>query len=259
MLSQIDTTFDFQTETRCGDPDKDSPTLCIYHKLLWSKPLPNGKVFLLRENNRIPRKLYHNSDLGEFTLTSDSLAATLIKRDTYQYIIQQLPNAERDEFYSLASTFGGMIIFPGNMINGMPTINAVRGLHPKISDRFDLTLECIRRYYLGENSPLFEVLDRYRNFFELFETFKGYVDFFLLQDLVAEDYTEVKFFLPFNNFQSKPMPETFEDYIIYKNSLMTFLKNRNGRITKYAIENGMNIGAAINTQESYSRISMSNL
>lgn len=41
------------------------------------------------------------------------------------------------------------------------TINGARGCHPLIKDRFDLTLECIRRHYLCDTSPLSAVLDRY--------------------------------------------------------------------------------------------------
>jgi len=35
------------------------------------------------------------------------------------------------------------------------------------------------------------VLDRYVDFFGLFESFQGYVEFFLLQDLVTDDYRTV--------------------------------------------------------------------
>ena len=53
----------------------------------------------------------------------------------------------------------------------------------------DLTLECIRRHYLGDPvTPLGETLGRYREFFDLFDDFRGYVDFFLLQVLVTDDY-----------------------------------------------------------------------
>ena len=66
------------------------------------------------------------------------------------------------------------------------TINGARGCNRKIGDRFDLTLECIRRHYQREESPLSRTLSSYREFFELFGDFRGYVEFFLLQDLVAE-------------------------------------------------------------------------
>ena len=75
---------------------------------------------------------------------------------------------------------GGMIIFPANRVEGKSTINGARGFHPLIKDRIDLTLECIRRYYNNEISPLTEVLTRYTDFFALFGNFKGYVEFFLL-------------------------------------------------------------------------------
>ncbi len=43
--------------------------------------------------------------------------------------------------------------------------------------RFDLTLECIRRHYLDEPSPLSDTLAWYADFFGLFGDFAGYVDF----------------------------------------------------------------------------------
>ena len=42
MSNIIDTNFLVDSDTPSGkDPDKYSPTLRRYHKLLWSKPLPN--------------------------------------------------------------------------------------------------------------------------------------------------------------------------------------------------------------------------
>ena len=55
-------------------------------------------------------------------------------------------------------------------------------------NRWDLTLECIRRFYAGEQTPLDKVLESDREFYNLFVDFKGYVDFFLLQDCVDENY-----------------------------------------------------------------------
>ena len=60
-------------------------------------------------------------------------------------------------------------------IDGKPTINGARGLSWKIKDRSDLTLECIRRHYADEESPLSSVLGRYRNYFDLFGSFDAYV------------------------------------------------------------------------------------
>lgn len=41
----IDTRFDFYSDSGGRDPDMYSPTLQKYHQKLWSKPLPNGKIF----------------------------------------------------------------------------------------------------------------------------------------------------------------------------------------------------------------------
>jgi hypothetical protein len=110
------------------------------------------------------------------------------------------------------------------------TINAQRGCHPRIKDRFDLTVECIRRYYRGEHSPLFETLDRYAEFFALFGDFRGYVEFFLLQDLVTEDCAAVRFFTPFEEFVSWPVPATTEKYRAYMRHAHAFIQARNERI-----------------------------
>jgi hypothetical protein len=65
----IGVAFDFRTDAKGKnpDPDKDSPTLRLYHRLLWSKPLPSGAFFDLSETTR-GEYLYHRSILGEFLL-----------------------------------------------------------------------------------------------------------------------------------------------------------------------------------------------
>lgn len=73
------------------------------------------------------------------------------------------------------------------------------------------------------------MLARYADFFSLFESFEGYVNFFLLQDLVAPDGS-VKFYLPFDDFQSRPTFQSVDDYRRYKGSVMAFLGGRNERI-----------------------------
>jgi hypothetical protein len=49
-MEMIDITFDFYTDSNGKDPDVHSPTLKKYHKILWSKLLPNGKMFDLRDD-----------------------------------------------------------------------------------------------------------------------------------------------------------------------------------------------------------------
>ena len=61
------------------------------------------------------------------------------------------------------------------------------------------------RLYLNETSPLGAALARYADYFRLFGHFRGYVEFFLLQDLVTDDCSAVKFFSPFEDFNSSRM------------------------------------------------------
>jgi len=199
---RFDPTFDFRTEAGGGDPDQNSPTLRRYHELLWSKPLPNGDPFDLDESKPLPH-LHHLSARGEFDLTSDSAMQTWSRSGAWpeiQAVIAQIPIQEREHFLTVAHQIGGKVMFP---IDSKPTINQARGMNAAVADRFDLTLECIRRYYLGETNPLEETLVRYASFFALFEDFKGYADFFLLQDLVSEDASRVEFLIEFKDFSGR--------------------------------------------------------
>ena len=230
MEKFIDITFDFRTDTPTGkDPDALSPTLRSYHKFLWSKPLPNGVLFEL-DDKRAKVYLYHKSQLGEFFLSSDSVIHTFSRWASMAHIINQLKDGEAEAFRSIGYTMGGMIIFPANRVEGKSTINGARGFHPLIKDRIDLTLECIRRYYKNEKSPLTAVLNRYADFFALFGNFKGYAEFFLLQDLVTEDFSAIKFFMPFGNFETPAVPKTIDEYLSYKHLTIKFVNERNQRI-----------------------------
>jgi hypothetical protein len=168
--------------------------------------------------------------LGEFVLASDSVIPTFTRWTKMSHIIGQVPEEENEAFRSVGYTMGGMMIFPANKVDGKQTINGARGFNAKISDRFDLTLECVRRHYLDEASPLGDTLARYRSFFDLFGDFRGYVEFFLLRDLVTEDYSAVRFFMSFDDFRSSSVPRNKEAYIRYRANSIGFVKSRNERI-----------------------------
>ncbi|HMD20318.1 MAG TPA: hypothetical protein VKH40_08345, partial [Alloacidobacterium sp.] len=127
-----------------------------------------------------------------------------------QHIIREFCKEEIEAFFTLGYTIGAMLVFPRNMVEGKPTINGARGCHAQIADRFDLTLECIRRHYLGQHSPLADTLQRYAKFFALFGDFEEYVDYFLLQDLI--DGGSVKFLMSFDDFQTSPLPGSVDAY-----------------------------------------------
>lgn len=230
LSNEIDVTFDFRSDTPTGkDPDAYSPTLRRYHKILWSKPLPGG-VFLKLDDTRRNAYLYHQSEIGEFFLSSDSMIPSFWKEKRLSHVFDQIPPEEIEMFQRIGYTIGGMIVFPENRVNGKMTINGARGFYQRIKDRFDLTMECIRRYYSDEQSPLSDVLARYADFFELFRDFKGYAEFFLLQDLVTEDYSAVKFFMPFEDFTKSPLPTSTESYRAYRQLAAEFINSRNRRI-----------------------------
>ena len=197
-----------------------------FHKKLWEKELPNGQKFALRDD--VPKKyLFHTSSLGEFSLASDGIAHSLFYMKRAAPILAQIPEAKMNDILSLFYTVPGFIIFPGNQIDGKVTINAARSFNARICDRFDLTLECIRRHYLQEQSPLSEVFTRYANFFALFETFEGYLDYFLLQDLWDSKSNRIVSFMPFDGtFPTQPIPKSVGEYEAFIEKQSDFLRGR---------------------------------
>jgi hypothetical protein len=232
----VDTTFDFRTDAGGKDPDCASPTLRRFHRFLWSKPLPDERFFEL--DGASPHGyLLHDSDIGKFMLTSDSVIATFTRYKSMRHITECFPLEENESFQSVGYTMGGMMIFPGNRVERKPTLNGARGLSRTISDRMDLTLECIRRHYLGQDNPLGPTLRRYADFFAIFSHFRGYVEFFLLQDLVAEDFSEIRFFLPFEDFNRRGAPADVEAYRSYRRASIEFVTARNKRIDLWTSQN----------------------
>lgn len=225
----IDIEFNVFSDTPSGrDPDSYSPTLRSYHRKLWSKRLPNGAFFALDLDT--PRLLHHSSELGEFFLSSDAIGHTYRGVKKMSHIVQQLPPHELTDFFDLCSTIGAFIIFPSKRIDGKMTINGARGTNQRIQDRFDLTLECIRRFYADEESPLSVTLERYSTYFELFQDFRGYVEFFLLEDLVCDDYQRIAFWHPFSSFDASPLPQSLPEYRAFKTKVENFVTLRNARI-----------------------------
>lgn len=222
---QIDTTYNFQKDTEPLDADRYSSKLQEYHRILWSKSLPNGEIFTLTKISR--NRLYHKSYLGEFYLSSDRAIPTYFKYQKTKDVISQIPKDKLNKFINLTETIGAITIWPSNKVDRKPTINGAKGFEKKISDRLDLTIECIRRYYLGEDSPLFDTLKKYDNFFKLFNNFQGYIDFFLFNDYVNEEYTSVNIASPFDNFRSNPIPSTPDEYLEYMEHMTDLVKSRN--------------------------------
>lgn len=228
---KIDISFNVYTDANGGDPDSTSPTLRYYHKMLWSKQLPNGDSFGLTDQKN-GAYLYHHCGRGEFYLGSDAITHSYRNHKRKNWLTKQIQE-DVIELFDTGSTIGAYTLFPNNRMDKQHTINQARGVNSYIDDRFDLTLECIRLFYAGQQSPLYDTFERYKDFFELFETFKNYIDFFLLNDLVDEQES-IKFYLPFDQFKTKPIFTDIEEYLTYKRGVMEFIKARNKRIHNYA-------------------------
>ena len=227
---QIDTSFDFRIESNGKDPDAHSPTLRNYHRFLWSKQLPIGERLELEE---IDANLVYRFNKQTLKFGSDSISNSYIGTKKIAHLTDEVSHSEFEEFRDKGATIGGYIIFPSDRVDGKMTINGARGFNPKIADRFDLTLECIRLHYLRCEHPLDGTFNTPINsfFFSLFKDFKGYVDFFLLQDLTDTQYEKISFFTQIEKpFEKSPVPETAAEYREYKKATLEFVRRRNHRI-----------------------------
>jgi hypothetical protein len=233
--NQVDPSFDFRSDTPPNkDPDAFSETLKLYHKVLWSKELPSGQI--LKLSNEVKGSyLYFSNGATDLNFTSDCITHTYRNTLKMKSVIEDVPREDLEEFFNACFSIGGYTLFPGGKRDGFQTINQARGCNLKIVDRFDLTLECIRRQYLGITNPLANTLNGYWDFFELFCDFRGYVEFFLLQDLVDGAFERVKFHLPFDDeFPSRPFPKTVDEYLHYMNNTLTFIHRRTERMLNFS-------------------------
>ncbi len=60
--------------------------------------------------------------------------------------------------------------------------------------------------------------------------FKGYVDFFFLQDCVSDDYSKVDIWCGDADFKESGLPKTLDDYYKFIEKEFEFMDKRNKRI-----------------------------
>lgn len=231
---KIDISFDFRTDSNGRDPDAYSPTLRRYHCLLWSKQLPIGEYLELEEEGS---NLVYRFNMQTLKFSSDSISNSYIGTKKIAHLANEVSPSEFKEFRDQGSTIGGYIVFPSARVDRKMTINGARGFNTKIADRFDLTLECIRLHYQRFENPLEGTFNTPLNkfFFSLFKDFKGYVDFFLLQDLTDSQYEKVGFFTQTEKpFINSPIPKTGAEYREYKTATLEFVRRRNQRIREWS-------------------------
>jgi hypothetical protein len=86
-----------------------------------------------------------------------------------------------------------------------------------------------RHYDVDSTHPLADTFHRYCDFFDLFGSFAGYIDFWLLDDLV-DSKCDVKLFLPSKNFALPSVPKSLTDYLVFCERTVEFVIARNERI-----------------------------
>ena len=211
-----------------GDPDSLSKNLQSYHQTVWSRMLPCGEKMELQRGTG-PNYLTWK----DFRFGSDSIIVSF-RYEKYRYMLDEVKKAVPDyksfveDYLHRAYTIGGMMIFPKHA----GSINQAKGTNKKLCDRWDLTLECIRRYYAGEDSPIAKTLLRDKDFFDLFVDFKGFVDYFFFQDCVTDDYRTVKVWIGNGDFTDDPLPKSVDEYLLWISRQMDFLEKRNQRIAE---------------------------
>jgi hypothetical protein len=222
------------------DADRYSIRLRRSHRDLWSKELPDGNLLTLQPNDggwldvSSPHSL---SSIGT-RLSSDTIATPheRYERRGMHLLWGALSAAARTNYKRRFYTIGGFLVFPQRR----DSINVSRGRTASIQDRFDLTLECIRRYYSGETeasvNPLGAVLLADAEFFKLFgqgaEGFAAYTTWFHLDGLVVDG--EVRTFDDVDGrswkFTWSPLPTTPETYRQYLDKVGRFVDQRNRSI-----------------------------
>jgi hypothetical protein len=246
----------FLCETRAAypgrdrDPDWVSVRLRDSHRLLWSKPLPDGRVLQLSALKRADYLKVVSPPEG-WTVGSDNFATT--HANALPVFSAGLDGFTDRHLCGLCS-IGGYIVFPNQRAQQLPTtvnetarpwsLNQVRGMERRISDRFDLTLEAIRLSYEGillrSENPIGDVLEAYRWWFELFgkgaEGFRRFADFFFLTPMLDSGGGVTAFGrlgLAFDHALPKDDESAYTEYIVDQ---LSFVADRNQLITDWPSE-----------------------
>ena len=74
-----------------------------------------------------------------------------------------------------------------------------------------------------KESPLYDTIVADKEFYNLFEDFKGYVDFFFLQDCVTDDYSKVDIWCGNADFIEPGLPKTVDEYFEFIEKEFKFL------------------------------------
>lgn len=246
--------FFCETPSKAGgqprDPDAWHRGLRESHRILWSRPLRTGNSWSFRPKsgwylkNAEPRE----KEPAEWSVGSDNFATT--HTSALPTMAAGIRGYDKKHLHAFC-TIGGYIVFPNGLAQTRKTnararkwtLNQARGCDPRISDRFDLTLEAIRLYFNGSTTrdanPIGDVLDAYGWFFDSFgkgaEGFDAYVDYFFLNPMVSGGRVVALYGRDLDFGSALPSCEsTYRDYIENQSAVV---KMRNELITRWWEQN----------------------
>ncbi len=232
----LDFTKDSVKNNIKGDPDIFNNTLRIYQKELYSR-----EKLCLDFGNRMDYDylIYKEKNIrfaSDCIINMNEMYKEY--KETHEKYFSICSNYYKklyQEYLDTARTIGGEIIFPKHRYS----INQCRGVYRQIKDRFDLTLECIKRFYEHiQPNPLEKILLMDKEFFGLFGTgvrgFEKYVNFFFLDDLVKDGKVDF-FFGTYNDdiFNHSPFAWKQAEWEQLLEKQMVFLEKRNKAIENF--------------------------
>jgi DNA polymerase-3 subunit alpha len=142
-----------------------------------------------------------------------------IMPETYGVMVYQ------EDVIKVGHYFGGLTLAEADVLR--------RGMSGKFRGReeFERTKASFFEKAISKGNEFNDVAEIWRQI----ESFAGYVDFFLLQDLVSPNYELNYFLTPTKDvFESSPLPESEEEYLQYMQSSTSFTVKRNERIKQWS-------------------------
>lgn len=243
----LDLTFDYDSDHDATKPrkqrwdaDNDSPRLRLDHELLWTKELRSGVRFApsAPRARRDGYLIWTDATGVQHWYGSDAITHSYTSWDSPPALAAAkagLTETQRAEFLAPRYTLASSSIWPVKS-SAPRSMNQARCFGPArrtIADRIDLTLECVRRYYLGHSSDgyLSETIRAYSEFFDLFQDgFEEFVEFFHFQPLVTPDgirsLLDAGELLNDYTFDKEATPSSTQEYVTYRQNTLAFVAAR---------------------------------
>ena len=240
----------FKLESRIDPDSKCYELYTDLKKELFCKNFPNGDLIReLKEKERTGKNgskywelvIKIESGNGEkkyFGLGTDYIGASVnwaLKCNVSQKVIK--------EYLKVSRTLGGHIFFPRWQISNnkerIKSLNIARGgefisnKRPGFYDRFDIFLYDLKNWYDDVPSQLKKEFDSNKKWLELFVDFKGFINYFSLNNFLNSEYEVIDLTDSMNvieKFKSY-IPKEPSDYSLYfKNSSNIIIKRfKDGR------------------------------